>query len=1005
MSEPKLISPLLDNFIMGDPISEHAGVRCCPAIKKDTDDKYIVKIISVPASQTQMDALLLSGAYSDKDAALAYFSKLSDSIIDEVNVLNKLSELEGFMQIDACQIEPMEDGNGFDVYLLSGYHRTLERQLRRSSMTHLSALNLGLDLCAALAVARRMGYLYVDLKPGNIYLNEAQGYRIGDIGFLKLDSLKYTSLPDRYRSAYTAPEITDAYSALNTTIDVYAAGLILYQIFNDGLLPFKEDITPAEQFPAPAYADYEMAEIILKACSPNPDARWQDPVALGQALVDYMQRNGAHDTPIVPVAAEEPAEESSVDNGLYAEDDVATPEDSESAESAEISDQITEQITYEEASEEIAEEDISEEAIYTEDSEGNLTFLEGIVDETMEAEDASNIDYDEVTNEVSDMLLQADELIAHETPEPVVQPDPIDVPIPPPIEPEEQLQPEETADDQYTVESADDNDTVEEVTEEKPTQDEEAQCEEDVQQEPSETENAAEEDLPAEKKHKAGGWILKTVLILLAAAVLVAGFFFYKTYYLQTIDAITLVPGGPGELTVSVLTQVDESDLSVICTDTYGIQHTSDVIDGNASFTGLTPNSAYTIKVVTAGFHLLVGNTTASYVTPDQTEVVQFAAVTGSEDGSVILSFTIKGPDSEQWVVTYTSDSGTKENITFTGHMVTLSGLTVGNEYDFTLAPETKLEMTGVNTVQHTVRKIIKPENLVVTGCVDSKLTAQWTVRNDTQISGWTVRCYNDIFDETIVVAEATASFEIPDDTASYTVEVTAAGMSVSERTFVSANSISVKDFVINASDTREFHLSWVPVDEAPNDGWVLQYSVDNSAVKQIPCSENSVSVSPVIPGSDYCFVLQTTNGETVLGGTHFFTTDEAKSFKGYSVEATDMEFKMCLTPSHSDWDRYDLSSSDYTTEFSADEKASFLVRLKRAYDTSSDTIDTLFVIRDENGAVVNTSVSSRTWRQMWYRNYCELDIPSIPQTPGEYSVSVYFNGAFVNETAFTVTE
>ena len=45
MSEPTLISPLLDGFTMGQPISEHDGVSCCPAIKEDTDKKYIVKII------------------------------------------------------------------------------------------------------------------------------------------------------------------------------------------------------------------------------------------------------------------------------------------------------------------------------------------------------------------------------------------------------------------------------------------------------------------------------------------------------------------------------------------------------------------------------------------------------------------------------------------------------------------------------------------------------------------------------------------------------------------------------------------------------------------------------------------------------------------------------------------------------------------------------------------------------------------------------------------------
>ena len=44
MSEPKLISPMLDNFVMGDPISNRNGVQCCPAMHSDTDEKYLVKI-------------------------------------------------------------------------------------------------------------------------------------------------------------------------------------------------------------------------------------------------------------------------------------------------------------------------------------------------------------------------------------------------------------------------------------------------------------------------------------------------------------------------------------------------------------------------------------------------------------------------------------------------------------------------------------------------------------------------------------------------------------------------------------------------------------------------------------------------------------------------------------------------------------------------------------------------------------------------------------------------
>ena len=58
MSEPKLISPLLDDFSMGAALSEHDGVRCYPALKENSEKKYIVKIVSIPASQSQVDALL-----------------------------------------------------------------------------------------------------------------------------------------------------------------------------------------------------------------------------------------------------------------------------------------------------------------------------------------------------------------------------------------------------------------------------------------------------------------------------------------------------------------------------------------------------------------------------------------------------------------------------------------------------------------------------------------------------------------------------------------------------------------------------------------------------------------------------------------------------------------------------------------------------------------------------------------------------------------------------------
>ena len=303
MSQPKLISPMLDGFKMGDPISDHHGIRCCPAIEESTDKRYIIKIISIPASQTQLEALLLTGAYKSKAAAREYFRELCDDVRKEVEILEKLSQLEGFLPYEKLQTEPMDGSDiGFDIYLLGSYKRSLERYFRKNTMTHLGAVNMGLDLCAALAVCRQAGYLYVDLKPGNVYLTDSNGYRIGDIGFISMDSLPYSSLPEKYISSYTPPEVCDAMSTLNSTMDTYALGLLLYQAYNGGSLPF-EGQAIAQELPAPLYADYEMAEIILKACAPKPEDRWETPAQMGQALISYMQRNEVNDVPIVPPPA------------------------------------------------------------------------------------------------------------------------------------------------------------------------------------------------------------------------------------------------------------------------------------------------------------------------------------------------------------------------------------------------------------------------------------------------------------------------------------------------------------------------------------------------------------------------------------------------------------------------------------------------------------------------------------------------------------------------------
>ena len=90
MSDPKIISPMLDGFAIGGSLSSHDGVSCYPAMKENSDQKYILKVISIPGSQAQLDALLLTGAYKDPAAALDYFKALADEVVAEAEALKKL---------------------------------------------------------------------------------------------------------------------------------------------------------------------------------------------------------------------------------------------------------------------------------------------------------------------------------------------------------------------------------------------------------------------------------------------------------------------------------------------------------------------------------------------------------------------------------------------------------------------------------------------------------------------------------------------------------------------------------------------------------------------------------------------------------------------------------------------------------------------------------------------------------------------------------------------------
>lgn len=1020
MSELKNISPLLDGFSVGSPISEHHGIVCCPAVKENTDRKFILKIISVPATQAQLDALLLAGAYKDPADAMEYYRGIGEEILAEAELLKKLSRLDGFLAYEGWQMEPITRRRlGYQVFLIGSYKRSLEKYIRKNAVTHLEAVNLGLDLCAALSVCRQSGYLYVALKPSNIYVSEKKEYRIGDIGFLNMETLRYASLPERYYGPYTPPELLDPMASMNLTVDTYAVGMILYQLYNDGHLPAPRK-DPSQPFPMPVHADYEMAEIIMKAIHPDPQQRWDDPAELGKALASYMQRNSINDIPITPfipldvnpediVAISDDLEEEVVpeeapaeiqEAAVTAEETAAPAEETEEAAAAEAPAEA-------DAAAEAEEEELPEDGVQvypwkfdTAAPAAGETAEETAaepVEETVEetAEDAqipsevSGEEHEEediytelgITEEVTRIVSQADDLIDYEIPE-------------------ELFFPKEPEKDPFAFAAED----------------------EEVPEEPETEEEIPEEDADSgKKKKKAKSFADKTagekvkkffkrlLLLILLCGLCVGGYWYYENVYLQAIDDIA-VEGTQDQITVYIDTKVEESQLIVTCSDSFGKVHTGAVSGGKTTFSDLEPSTMYTIQVEMNGFHKLTGETSQIFTTEATTQVLTFTAVAGSEHGSVMLNFTVDGKEPDFWNIRYTTEGEDVRRETVNSHSAMITGLTVGKVYTFQLDGGTHFELSGETTVEFLASRLVLAEDIVIGSENGQDITVTWKTPGDAVVNSWNVRCYTkNGLDAQETVTGNQAQFTGIDPAEDYTIEITAEGMIQPVKAFITADPLNITQFHVDDTKWKEMKINWDFTGTAPKEGWVLVYTTDGGNSQSIKCTTPSAVIPNFIPDTEYRFTVHSADERSIYNNVLTHRTNVSEPFSELNIKVDNLTMDLLKTPEEELWRGEDKTDA-FTNTFGPGEAVSLVLHSGNDFYVPYNETHIMYVFRSSYGSVLPELVSmeKKPWKEIWFGGdhmYGELNILKTPTAPGEYIFELYFNGKIVKSAEYIVSQ
>ena len=159
-------------------------------------------------------------------------------------------------------------------------------------------IKLGKDICRALMYCEKRGIIHRDIKPANLFVDRFGDYKVGDFGVSKrMETVHMAQTMTGIGTiSYMAPEIFRGKS-YNNTVDIYALGLVLYQLLNNGRMPFlpesgsytAQDIDNAnyqrlQGIPVPnlsgKYVGGEQINgrldaVVRRACSAKPEDRYR----------------------------------------------------------------------------------------------------------------------------------------------------------------------------------------------------------------------------------------------------------------------------------------------------------------------------------------------------------------------------------------------------------------------------------------------------------------------------------------------------------------------------------------------------------------------------------------------------------------------------------------------------------------------------------------------------------------------------------------------------------
>ena len=275
------------------------------AVRRDSlvESSAAVKIISIPKFDSEIDSLRADGL--DTYGATTYLQGIVNNCVSEIQLMTSLKGIQNIVSVEDYKIVRKTDRIGWDIYIRMELLTPLTTYVANHPLSEQEVIKLGCDICTALEVCSKRGIIHRDIKPENIFVNDFGDFKLGDFGIARTLEGQMSDLSRKGTPNYMAPEVANS-KDYDTRVDTYSLGVVLYRFLNRNRLPFldtEEQLTNpveranasarrlrGEKLPRPSQASSKLADVVLKACAYNPNARYQDASQMKQALED-VRRN------------------------------------------------------------------------------------------------------------------------------------------------------------------------------------------------------------------------------------------------------------------------------------------------------------------------------------------------------------------------------------------------------------------------------------------------------------------------------------------------------------------------------------------------------------------------------------------------------------------------------------------------------------------------------------------------------------------------------------------